>query len=584
MTPEGPVTAPALQRPRSAPHVMTLLVGAVALLASLVIYQQLWSDPFHHSLGGSHRAADPLQSMWNLKWVAWRVLHLHDPFTTRAIYYPDGASLSWNTLTPTLGVLAAPVTLTAGAVFAYTLLVTAAPVLASVTGFWWLRRHTGRPGGAMLGGLIIGFNPYMAGHMLGHLNLTFVAAVPVMLMLCEDLLWRRPRRQRRTAVYLGLVTAAQAGISEELILITAIGMLLALIVAAALNWTALSAALRSSWRAFALAVMVFVLVAAPLLVDQLFLSAHVPLHAGIYRADVGDYLVPLHRQLIDPNRPHLTYLGGAEDGVYLGALLIAVLVTGVALTVARDRAVRVAALTLSVLVLLTFGDSGPGGIAMPWRLFSRLPLLTSVLPARFSFVSWLLIAWLVSRWIDQLRRRPDEQRGRVTAWRGLALLGVALALVPVVPRMVSAGPVPTPVAFFTSGQVRSALHEGAPVLLLPTAGPGDVTGMYYQQQADFRFSQPGGYALRAAHDNAAYGPPDSALIRLTVRDASGAVLAADPDAILAGRRQLSAQHYQAIIVVRAAPDAARLAALAQLLAGGAPDQSVGGVWIWHLRA
>jgi len=179
-------------------------VVIVATLGSLMIFHQLWADPAHLALGGPRHTNDPIQTMWNLKWVPWQLAHGHNPFSTHAIYYPDGVSLSWNTLTPTLGILAAPITFTLGPPVAYAVLMTLAPVLAALTGWCWLRRHTTSPAAAALGGLVVGFTPFITGHLQGHLNLVFVALVPVMLMLFEDLLWRRPRPHPRTAVYPGL--------------------------------------------------------------------------------------------------------------------------------------------------------------------------------------------------------------------------------------------------------------------------------------------------------------------------------------------------------------------------------------------
>jgi hypothetical protein len=558
-------------------------VLGVALAAMLMIYRPLWADPTHQTLGSANHTNDPLQTMWNLKWVAWQLLHGHDPFRTRAIYYPGGVSLSWNTLMPTLGILVAPVTLTAGAVFAFALLMTVAPALASLTGFWWLRRHTRRSSAAALGGLVVGFNPYMSGHLLGHLDLTFVALVPVMLMLVEDLLWRRPRPARRTALYLGLVTAAQAGINEELILITAIGALLALLSAALVYPSMVSSAARTSWQGFTLAAAVFLFAASPILVDQLFLSPHVPLRASAWRANLGDYLLPLHRQLVDPQWPHFTGLGGAEDGVYLGPVLIAVLIVGIAVSVAHDRTVRIAALALAALVLLTFGDTG-GGLPLPWRLFSGLPVLTSILPGRFSFASWLLIAWLVSRWVDRLMDHSATVSHSSVVARRLALVAIGLSLVTIAPSEVGAAPTPMRIAFFSSRQAQSLLASGARVLLLPVPTWSDASGMFYQQQADFRFNQPGGYALRPApNHNVAYGPPDSALVRLSATYRSLSGRSAVPAEIIAGRRQLTTQKYQAIIVVAGSPYVTRLIELAEQLTRRDPDLHVGGVWLWNLR-
>ncbi len=279
-------------------------VFAVALGCMLVIYRQLWTDPLHSTLGSRGHTNDPMQMMWFLKWVPWQIMHGHNPFATDALFYPYGLSLAWNTLTPTLGILAAPLTLTVGPALSFAVLMTLGPSLTALTGFWWLRRYTTHPAPAAVGGLLLAFDPYMSGHLLGHLNLVFAPLVPIMLMLVEDLLWRHPRSQRRTAVYLGLVTAAQLGISEELVLLTAVGSLVALILALWVLPRPTVAALRVAWPGAVLAVGVFLIVASPLLVSQLLLAPTLTVDTSRFRAVTADYVTASPRQLIAPIRPH----------------------------------------------------------------------------------------------------------------------------------------------------------------------------------------------------------------------------------------------------------------------------------------
>ncbi|MEP7019154.1 MAG: hypothetical protein ABI808_00775 [Pseudonocardiales bacterium] len=553
-------------------------VLVVATMGSLLIFHQVWADPAHLTLGGPRHTNDPMVATWNLKWVPWQLAHGHSPFSTNAIYYPGGVSLSWNTLIPTLGILAAPITFTLGPQVAYAVLMTLAPALAALSGFYWLRRHTTRPAAAALGGLVVGFNPFITGHLQGHLNLVFVALIPVMLMLFEDLLWRRPRPNARTAAYLGLVTAAQAGISEELILITALAMAIPLACSAVVFGRRLWELVQSSWPAMLGTLGVFLLAASPLLVSQLFLSKHVELHSAHWRATLGDYVVPMHGQLLDPNWTHFTYVGGAENGVYLGVVLLAVLVVGIITSARRDRRVRAAAATLAGLAVLTFGESRPLGLPLPWRALSHLPALTSILPVRFSFAAYLVVAWLLAHWLDALL---ITARGR---WRTspavlVAMAAVVAAVVTIVPFQVGAGPVPANVSFFTTGQSQALFGRDVAILLLPAATFGDASGMYYQMQADFSFTQPGGYALRPENNHAEYGPPDSPLVRLAAAASLGRTQSED---VAAGRRQLAAEHYRGIVVVRDAPGSASLIRLAEQLTGRPADRATGGVEVWLL--
>ena len=346
-------------------------VFLVALIVTLVLYRDVWRDPMHTTLGSVDHTNDPLQMMWFLKWVPWAILHADNPFRTDALFYPDGVSLAWNTAVPTLGMLAAPLTLTAGPAFSFVLLITLGPPLMALTGFWWLRRYVSRPWPAALGALLLAFNPYMSGHMLGHLNLVFTGLLPIVLILAEDALWRRPRSQLRTGVYLGLVTAAQLGISEELLLILIVSVVLvvlgSLVVQPASVWSAIKGARSAAGVAF----LVTIGVASPLLVSQLLLSRAVVVDTSRFQATFEDFVRGSVRQVFGSST-HST-LGGAEHGVYLGWPLLTVLVLGVVLSW-RDDLVRVAGSAGVVLVLLCTS-----------HVFSGVPALESVLAARYSF-------------------------------------------------------------------------------------------------------------------------------------------------------------------------------------------------------
>ncbi len=553
------------------------VVFGLALAISLVVYRQVWAHLGRVAPGSAYHTNDPMQAMWNLKWVAWHLTHGGDPFWTRYIDYPHGVSLTWNTLMPTLGIVAAPLTLTAGAAVSFTVLLVLAPALTALTAFAWLRRWTEHATAAGVGALAVGFSPYEVGHMLGHVNLTFTALLPVILMLLEDLLWRSPRPARRTAVWLGLVTAAQAGIDEELLLVLGIGAVLALAAAARGGRSTLLPAVRRAITPLGMAVGVFLLVASPLLVHQLLLSPHVPLRMSWWGASARDYLVPPGLQQWSPWHAH-SRLGGAESGVDVGPLVAAVLVVGLALTV-RQVAVRVAGLTLVGLVVLSMGTTGPFGVPLPWRAVADLPVFMSMLPARLSAASWLVIAWLLARWTDALAGRATAAgptRSRVTA--AVAAVAVVVGLVVTfAPRQIGASALPD-VSYADSAALRQDVPRHAPVVVLPMAFWGDASSMYLQQQADFRFSQPGAYALRPDGHNPSYGPYDTPLARLAI---DSGPYRPRPDDVAAARSELGG--YRGVIVMLGLPTTPRMLRLSAQLTGRPADRCARGVCVWRLR-
>jgi hypothetical protein len=79
---------------------------------------------------------DCFQFVWNVWWVRTSLLDLHvNPFFTRHLYYPDGVSLLFHTLSASLGVLSIPfqLVLPNGQVAGHNVLVVAAPALLLLT-------------------------------------------------------------------------------------------------------------------------------------------------------------------------------------------------------------------------------------------------------------------------------------------------------------------------------------------------------------------------------------------------------------------------------------------------------------------
>jgi hypothetical protein len=564
--------------PSESRRAVALWAGAVlagTFLSAVLLYHFMWAHPGTSTMGTPHHANDQMQSMWFLKWIPWRLLHGHNPFHSTAIDYPGGVNLAWNTSTPTLALLAAPLTLTAGATLSYNLLMTLAPAATSTTAFLWLRRHVRSEVAAVAGGVLIGFGPFATGHLKGHLHLVFTALIPVLLILVEDLLWRRPRPQARTAAYLGIGTAAQLGISEELLAIVGIATVAALLAYLTVDARALGRALRESAPWLCAAALVMLVVASPLLVEQFVVSGSYPMQNMVWRATVNDYLWPgPSNQALHLFRVGGHNVGDAEDGAYAGVALLTVVCVGLLLTW-RDRLVRCAAVTGAVLVLLSFGDIHALGIALPWHYLGRLGLFSSILPIRFCFALWFVAAWLIARWLAALLREArTAPSGSVRVMPVLGIGAVALALLTLVPRFLPATHLPNAPRFLT--QAHRGLPAGSPIVLLPSSTPHDALPMYFMQQADFRYSEPGGYAYRRSGSGSTLWAGSTPLVDFIQHRGSHA---ANLDA---ARAELATVGYRAVVVVQGLPGTATSMRQAEELTGRPPDSITGGVAFWRL--
>ena len=93
-----------------------------AVLAAIFIWHGASLTRQYHGFG-----SDPYESAWFLAWWPYAITHHLDPFFTKLIWYPYGASTLWITSVPLLAILFWPVTALGGPVLSYNLLMISAP-------------------------------------------------------------------------------------------------------------------------------------------------------------------------------------------------------------------------------------------------------------------------------------------------------------------------------------------------------------------------------------------------------------------------------------------------------------------------
>src|SRR5262249_12274082 len=159
--------------------------------------------------------------------------HGLNPFFTQYLNAPRGANLAIDTAMPLLGVIGTPITLLAGPVATFNLLLKLGLAASGASMFWVLRRYTTWCPAAFAGGLLFAFSPYLAGQAVRHVFLSFVPLVPLFIPLLDDWLVSRRRSPVRSGLLLGLVAALQYLISPEILLTSA------MMAVAGLAWLAL---------------------------------------------------------------------------------------------------------------------------------------------------------------------------------------------------------------------------------------------------------------------------------------------------------------------------------------------------------
>jgi hypothetical protein len=452
---------------------------------------------------------DPVQQTWFLAWLPFALGHGQNVFFTSYLHVPAGANLAIDTAMPLLGLLGAPVTVTLGPVATYNLLLRCAFALSGASMFWVLRRYA-RWWAAALGSLAFAFSPYMIGQAHRHLFLVFVPLVPMFIPLIDDWLVRRSRPAVRSGLLLGLAAGLQYLISAEVLLASAILTVAGLAFLAVTHPARVADRLGALVKGLAAALAVFAVIAGYpvwMLLAGPGRPARGPLHPladlARYHGDLLAPVVPTSKQLImlgSWTRIGDTLVAGStiENGFYLGIPLILLLAF---LVIRYWRMPLVAVMTVIALIafVLSLGSTltlrGRAVAApMPFALFTHLPFVQNIEPARFSLFVQLAAAVILATGLDRLAgvsRAAARQAG-------VALLGAAalVLLVPAAP--LTSQPTRVP-AFFTSQRLR-LVPAGAVALTYPFDRAPRNHPMLWQAVSGIRFKIFGGDVFTRGRD------------------------------------------------------------------------------------
>ena len=453
---------------------------------------------FHRGLflGSTYLAGgtDPSAYVWFLKWWPYAMSHHRNPFLTHRIWAPSGFNLAWATSVPSLAVLAWPVTALWGPVVAFNVLTILAPILAASFAYLMCRQFGSKVIPALIGGMLFGFSSYEIGQLRGHLNLDFIAGVPLIVWL-GTVRYQNMLRFWPFVLGMGTVLTFQLGVSSEIFATATFFGVIFFMLAYILvkdERSALGLLARDVGVAFGICLAL----SAPFLY-YFFVGAtsapHLVQGLGSNVANLINYVVPTP----------IAAIGGAwgqpvsrffipnisEEGAYLGVPLLICVALFMRAFWGRPWSRALVAL-FTILVLCSLGPTlrllGPTHIWLPWSLVQRLPLLDNAQPQRLMLYVSLIAALMVSLWLS----RPRNQNAQMRAY---ALAGLAVIIL--LPNAHVALPVKSarlPLVFRKRFVFPYGVQRSRPtVVVLPYGYLGD--SMLWQALSDMRFRMAGGY-------------------------------------------------------------------------------------------
>ena len=519
----APAALPAEQARPLSERRTVLLAGVYFLLASLAVTVWLWRDPASRTVAGNPYDTD--QMAWFFRYDATAIAHVRLPYlVTTAMNAPQGVNVMWNTFMLLPGIVLAPVTLLFGPQTSLTVLMTAGFAGSATAMFAVLRRWEVSLAPAALGAAVYGFSPALLHSALGHYDLQFAVFPPLIVDVGLRLATGRARAVPG-GLRLGLLVTAQLFVSEEILLDTALAGFLIVAVLAASRPRRVAGQVRAVAVGLATAAGVTAVVAGYPLWVQFFgpLQQHgSPFIPDFFKNDLAGFVVPSALMVFHTAgsaAEAANYQGNLPEYLgYLGWPLL-VLLALAAVRFWRRLPVRATAVTAVVLGVFSLGGtllaSGHehAWLKLPWYWLQGLPMLSAVLPDRFSILADGAAAALLAFSLDAAATTLAAYAARsmrvtrLASGRRPALVVMSvgvLAVLPILPKplpVAAATPVPPG---WSAVFAPLKLPASAPVLVVPVPMSTFTEPLRWQADTGEPGSLVGGYFMGPAWDGRAY--------------------------------------------------------------------------------
>jgi hypothetical protein len=466
--------------------------GGIAFLIYLVVWVTTAFRPIVSHITWmqlNQKSQDPNISLWSLRWWPYAIGHGLNPLYTHEIFAPAGHSLAWVTTDPPLALLTAPLTLVAGAIVSFNLLVAVAAPLAAWAAFLLCRRLTGKFWPALCGGAVFGFSAFEMYHSAwGQLNMAYCLLLPILGYII--VVWWQGGIRTRTFVILAAVTMAiQYYLFLELFADMTAFLVISLLLGYALAQPAGRPVIVRLGKLIGLAYVIAIVLASP---DILYtLGTTPPRSVPTMGTDLASLVIPQPGRTFGiPGLAHAAARAAGPNPLlptasYVGVPLL-VLVVLLAVTTWHSRLVRFISCMVVIVIVASLGPVVYGAdhpiVTVPWSVLFHLPFVRNALPVRLMVFAFLALAVAAALWLAGPAKRVPWARWPLAV---LVIVFIALDAFPI--KVKTHSEVPT---FISAAQYRRQLSPGEIVLVVSLDGNA---GMLWQAQSDYYMRISGGY-------------------------------------------------------------------------------------------
>jgi hypothetical protein len=484
--------------PRARWFIRFIKSPATQIVFALAVYVVVWLSTeastlvWHPTVASlAQRNMDPDLFVWVLGWWPHAIGHGLNPLFSSLVSAPAGQPLGWVTTIPPLSILAAPLTLTAGPLVSFSLLTALGPPISAWGAFVLCRRLTGKFWPALVGGAVFGFSAYETRSSgVGQLDLSYSVLLPILASLMV-VWWQRGIRSRTYVILAAAALAVQFYLFTEIFAdLTAI-LIVALLAGFALAGREDRPVVLRLGRLTAVGYLIALVLASPLILSAL--SNKAPKSVPFTAMDLASFVLPRPYSI-----PGNAWLSNAALGAHTistaGYIGVPLLILAVLLAVIswRNRLVRLLTCMLVLIILASLGPvvylQGRPEARLPWAALFDLPVVRNAWMSRLMIFAFLALAVATALWLSQPRLRSTWRRWLYPSLRWLlAALVLASVVIDVFPVTRTQLAVP---AFITSGQYRSQISPGE-IVVVVSGTPN--AGLLWQAQSGYNFRLAGGF-------------------------------------------------------------------------------------------
>ena len=485
--------------PRARWYVRFIKSPATQIVFALAVYIAVWFSTvastlvWHPTVASlAQRNMDPDLFVWVLGWWPHAIANGLNPLFSSLVSAPAGQPLGWVTTIPPLGILAAPLTLTAGPIVSFSLLTALGPPLSAWGAFVLCRRLTGKFWPALVGGAVFGFSAYETrASGVGQLDLSYSVMLPILAYLMV-VWWQRGLKSRTYVILAAAALAVQFYLFTEIFAdLTAI-LAVALLLGFALAGREYRPVVLRLAGLTAVGYVIALVAASPLVLSAF--SSKAPKPIPFTAMDLASFVLP--RQYVFPSTASAaTATLGAHSPSGAGYIGVPLLILAVLLAVIswRNRLVRLLTCMLALIILASLGPvvylQGRPEARLPWAALFDLPFVRNAWMSRLMIFAFLALAVATALWLSRPRSRSTWRKWLFPSLRwllaALVIASVVIDVFPVTRNQLAPAPV-----FITSGQYRSQISSREIVVVI-SAIPN--AGLLWQAQSGYNIRLAGGF-------------------------------------------------------------------------------------------